>query len=88
MKHTSVAVDPSELIREHLEEVLSSTAFQNSAKLSQLLRHLVEATLRGTLDSIKEQVLGIEVFDRPSDWDPQMESGSKTAPGDAHTLLP
>jgi hypothetical protein len=74
MKHTSVAVDPSELIREHLEEVLSSTAFQNSAKLSQLLRHLVEATLRGTSDSIKEQVLGIEVFDRPSDWDPQIES--------------
>jgi hypothetical protein len=74
MKHTSVAVDPSELIREHLEEVLSSKAFQDSAKLSQLLRHLVEATLRGTSDSIKEQVLGIEVFGRPSDWDPQIES--------------
>ena len=74
MKHTSVAVDPSELIGEHLEEVLSSTAFQDSAKLSQLLRYLVEATLTGSSDPIKEQVLGIEVFERPSDWDPQIES--------------
>jgi hypothetical protein len=57
-----------------LEQLLSSKTFQRSAKLAQLLRRLVEPTLSGTNDPVKEQILGIEVFERPSDWDPQTDS--------------
>src|SRR5260370_69362 len=74
MKHTSSAVDASELTREHLEELLSSQTFQRSPKLSQLLRRLIEPTLTGDTYPLKEQLLGIEVFDRPTDWDPQTDS--------------
>jgi hypothetical protein len=74
MKHTSLAADAPELIREHLEEVLSSKTFENSLKVCHLLQHLVEAALTGNSEPIKEQLLGIEVFDRPNDWDPQTES--------------
>jgi hypothetical protein len=74
MKHKSSAVDALELTREHLEELLSSQTFQRSTKLSQLLRRLVEPTLTGATYPLKEQLLGIEVFDRPTDWDPQTDS--------------
>lgn len=64
----------AELSREHLEELLNSKTFRRSAKLSQLLRRLVEPTLAGTAHPIKEQILGIDVFDRPANWDPQTDS--------------
>ena len=74
MKHPSSAGDPAELKREHLQQLLSSQTFQRSPKLSQLLRRLVEPTLAGATYPLKEQLLGIEVFDRPTDWDPQTDS--------------
>lgn len=67
-------MNATELTREHLEDLLKSNTFQRSAKLSRLLRRLVEPTLLGASNPIKEQILGIEVFDRPADWDPQTDS--------------
>jgi hypothetical protein len=63
-----------DLTREHLEELLSSQKFRRTPKLSKLLRRLVEPTLAGATDPIKEQVLGFEIFDRPTDWDPKTDS--------------
>ena len=74
MKHSSSPIDPAELKREHLQQLLNSQTFQRSPKLSQLLRRLVEQTLTGAPYPLKEQLLGIEVFDRPTDWDPQTDS--------------
>jgi len=75
MERTQVQpVNATELTREHLEDLLRSNSFQRSAKLSRLLRRLVEPTLAGASQPIKEQILGIEVFDRPTDWDPQTDS--------------
>jgi hypothetical protein len=67
-------VNATKLTREHLEDLLKSKTFQRSAKLSRLLRRLVEPTLSGASNPIKEQILGIEVFDRPTDWNPQTDS--------------
>ena len=38
------------------------------------LTHIVEQTLAGQTDGIKELVLGIEVFDRPADFDPKIDT--------------
>ena len=67
-------LNATEVSREHLEDLLRSKTFQRSPKLSQLLRRLVEPALEGGPRPIKEQILGIEVFDRPTDWDPQTDS--------------
>lgn len=67
-------MNATELTREHLEDLLKSETFRRSAKLSRLLRRLVEPTLSGGSHPIKEQILGIEVFERPADWDPQTDS--------------
>src|SRR6266851_4822549 len=55
-----------------LEKVLSSQSFANSSQTSRLLRYVVERTLEGRADEIKENVLGVEVFGRQS-FDPRTD---------------
>jgi hypothetical protein len=91
MKQTSLPADATELKREHLQQLLNSQTFQRSPKLSQLLRRLVEQTLTEAPYPLKEQLLGIEVFDRPTDWDPQTDSirprERQSAPANLDILL-
>src|SRR5438477_13165242 len=55
-----------------LEKILSSQAFGNGTQASRLLRFLVERTLENREQEIKESVLGVEVFGRPS-FDPRTD---------------
>jgi hypothetical protein len=52
-----------------LERVLSSPLFRASRRCQSLLRRVVELTLAGEIDSLKERALGVEVFGRPADYD-------------------
>ena len=61
-------------IREELERILSNDAFTNAGRMSRLLRFVVERTLDGRGDEIKEYVLGTEVFDRGAEYDPRLDS--------------
>ena len=65
--------DPAE-IREALERLLRSPAFVNAGRLSRMLRFVVERTLEGQGDGLKEYLLGVEVFDRPPEFDPRLDS--------------
>jgi TolB-like protein len=61
-------------VRAQLERILASTGFSNSGRLSRFLRFVVERTLEGEGDQLKEYRLGTEVFDRASDYDPRLDS--------------
>lgn len=61
-------------VRAALEHVLASPAFINAGRLSRMLRFVVERTLDGQGDQLKEYLLGVEVFDRPPDYDPRLDS--------------
>jgi hypothetical protein len=52
-----------------LERILSSSAFRNSKRDSNLLRHIVEQTVDGRTSDLKERTLGVEVFGRSGDYD-------------------
>jgi TolB-like protein/Tfp pilus assembly protein PilF len=58
-------------VRAALEKVVSSDAFGKSERPARFLRHLVESALRGEVNLLKESLLGVDVFDRPPDWDPR-----------------
>jgi TolB-like protein len=53
---------------------LGSEAFAGAGRHSRVLRYLVERTLAGDGDQLKEYVLGTEVFDRPDSYDPRIDS--------------
>ena len=61
-------------VRAQLERILVSPGFANAGRLSRFLRFVVERTLDGEGDQLKEYRLGTEVFDRPSDYDPRLDS--------------
>jgi len=56
-------------VREQLERILNSPCFRNSRKYPAFLRYIVEHTLTGEADRLKERTLGIEVFGRNPEYD-------------------
>ncbi len=42
--------------------------------MSRLLRYVVEKTLAGEADQLKEYAVGVEVFDRDDKYDPRLDS--------------
>ena len=64
---------PAREAREQLERILASACLRKGARLRRLLRFLVESALDGSADSLKESVLGTEVFERPS-FDPRTDT--------------
>jgi tetratricopeptide (TPR) repeat protein len=64
----------SDAIEVTLAKVLSSAAFRGRPNLRRLLTHLVQRSLAGNADSLKEYTLGVEVFGRGIRFDPQCDS--------------
>jgi eukaryotic-like serine/threonine-protein kinase len=60
-------------VREALRTVLADAAFQNSERLSRFLRFVVERALAGESAQLKEYRIGVEVFGRPSTYDPRLD---------------
>jgi len=58
-----------EEVRSHLRQILSSPAFQNSKRYAAVLTYIVEQTLAGFGDRLKERTIGIEVFQRAATYD-------------------
>src|SRR6516164_8697684 len=65
-------------VRAQLGKILSSPVFVNSPRMSRFLRFVVETTLNGKSESIKEYVIAIEVFEKSGDYDPQTDSTVRT----------
>ncbi len=61
-------------MRVQLERILASDTFANAGRLSRFLRFVVEGTLEGQGDRLKEYAVGVEVFDREADYDPRIDS--------------
>ena len=56
-------------VLEQLNRLLESHHFRNSRRYPPLLRFIVEETLGGRGEFLKERLLGVRVFDRPADYD-------------------
>jgi TolB-like protein len=68
-----VPVAPDQ-VRLQLDRVLASDTFASAARLSRFLRYVVERTLAGEGDGLKEYTIGVEVFDRDGGYDPRIDS--------------
>ena len=66
-------ISPEE-VRLELQCVLASSVFHRSHNLRRLLQNIVERTLSGRSDEIKEYALGVEVFDRGASFDPRTDT--------------
>jgi hypothetical protein len=56
-------------VRRQMLRLLQTKHFRNSRRYPALFKFIVEETLEGRGDLLKERLLGIRVFDRPPDYD-------------------
>ena len=56
-------------VRDELDRLLASPFFNHSRRFPNFLRFVVEHTLAGDIENIKERTLGIEIFGRDADYD-------------------
>jgi hypothetical protein len=64
-----VPPERAEEVLAELERVLANPLFRASRRCQSLLRRIIEQSLAGDTDSLKERSLGAEVFGRPPDYD-------------------
>ena len=64
----------AEEVRQQLDRILASDLFANADRLSRFLRYVVERTLAGEGDQLKEYAVGVGVFDRGEQYDPRVDS--------------
>ena len=60
-------------VRCQLEKILASEAFARADRMSRFLRFIVQETLKGRGAQLKEYLIGVEVFDRESSYDPRTD---------------
>ena len=84
---TDSPVTDSEAILAQMKRILASQAFRNSKRYTRFLTYVVEQTLLGHGDQLKERLLGIEVFDRPADYDVATDPIVRVAAGEIRKRL-
>lgn len=61
-------------VRAQLERIAAHDLFASSERRARLLRFLVENSLTGKPEALKESVIAVEVFARPTGHDPKLDS--------------
>jgi hypothetical protein len=75
------------LILAQLERILGSPQFRGSRRCQNLLRHIVEQTVAGDTAQLKERTLGIDVFERPADYDTSQDPVVRATAGEIRKKL-
>jgi tetratricopeptide (TPR) repeat protein len=60
---------PREAVIRELDAIIASEIFVNSSRLSRFLRYVVERTLDGGAERLKEYQIGVDVFEKRRDYD-------------------
>lgn len=66
-------------IREQLDLLVRDHAFRSSKRSVAFLRYVVERTINGSADQIKERTIGVEVFEREPSYDTNLDHVVRTA---------
>jgi hypothetical protein len=57
------------LLQDHLKEIIEGAAFKGSHRSGQFLKYIVEQAIAGHFESLKERVIGVELFGRAPTYD-------------------
>ena len=64
---------PPDQVEAEMGKILSSRVFHGTKLLGRLLRFIVDQSIAGNAGSLKESVLGVDVFGRGPGFDPRMD---------------
>ena len=84
---TSSAVPSPDAVLEQLNLITGSPLFSKSKRYPSFLRYIVERTLSGEMDRLKERTLGVEVFHRPTNYDTNSDPVVRITAGEIRKRL-
>jgi hypothetical protein len=61
-------------VRDQLNRILQSRHFKKAKKKSRFLEFLCEQALSGKADAVNEYTIGVDIYERGADFDPQADS--------------
>ncbi len=85
--HSTDAAGRADEVREELTRVLASHEFRSSKRSQDFLRFVVEHALQGDTEILKERIIGIEVFGRPTSYDPSDDATVRVKAGEVRKRL-
>ena len=62
-----------DFVYQQVSRIIESRAFKKSIRLSHLLEFIVDTTIRGEAATLKEWVIGTDVYSRGKDFDPRLD---------------
>lgn len=70
------AIDPEvkTVVLENLEKICNDKLFKDTTRMKRFLSYVVKETLAERQGRLKGYAIGLEVFDRPEDFDPQADT--------------
>ena len=74
-------------LQHHLAEIIKGAAFKGSHRSGQFLRYIVEQALARQFDSLKERVIGIELFGRIPSYDTSEDAIVRVTASDVRKRL-
>lgn len=77
----------TEAVRAQLDRITGSEIFRRAERQCRFLRYIVEQRLNGNTDRLKGYTIGIDVFDREDDFDPNQDSIVRVEAGRLRTKL-
>ena len=76
-----------EAVQAQLKSILASSVFRNSKRYASVLKYIVERTIEGAGDQLKERTIGVEVFGRPPDYDTASDHAVRSAASEIRKRL-
>jgi hypothetical protein len=78
---------PEDSVRQELNRVLASHEFHSSKRSQDFIRYVVEHTLTGRADMLKERTIGIDVFGRSTSYEPSDDATVRVKAGEVRKRL-
>lgn len=72
---------PDDLAKEQVDRILRSDLLRNAEGLRRLFTYLAEKSLAGAASQLKEYSVGVDVFGKPEDYDPQRDPSVRIQAG-------
>ncbi len=75
------------IVEQQLERVLASSQFVDTTRLNRFLQYLVRQSLAGNSEALKGYAIGVDVFDKPEDFDPSIDTIVRVQAGKLRSRL-
>lgn len=84
---TPATDEERKLVLDELQKIVTSSSFCNSRRYPALLRYVVEKTVAGDVEILKERTLGVEVFHRDLNYDTNADPVVRFTAGEVRKRL-